>query len=377
MKHRMLRKMPVVLLAMISMLLLTACKTELTGEEQALLEQKTEEAIAYYEEKYDEKVEVTDSSYFYVQGVSGKVYDVSGMYFKTDDNTVINYSVEDDRFCDNKQADEIKEDLLNGFWTGMLDETGMEYTLDDTEFYYNYGFNPESVGSQSFYNTYYDGDITTFMSKEEIVLETHLYRGICLVADEEDPDGYQEAANRIAEQIQENFAVKKFRFYVLEQFVDKDAAYEDRDAAVLAKYSLDEDQIEVIVHDFLDLGNGILVAADESDVTLKEGDITLEEADAVPYELAVDEEVSLNEDECEIYEVKFGEQFKTQLESRLAEDKVTTVMYKADREDADVKIYLFEQDEANQKCILLDTHEKAVYRTIDPKKTYYIVIAAN
>ena len=137
----------------------TACQVS-SKENQALKEQ-VPLAEAYYEEKYNCDIEIVEYSYDYYDYSDSTLreYDTNEMFFLTNEDTFILYSVYDEQFSDTRQENVICNRLQNSLIPQLMSYIKNPCYWDyATDYFYCNMEVVWDVDNKSFFHTYYDDD---------------------------------------------------------------------------------------------------------------------------------------------------------------------------------------------------------------------------
>ncbi len=184
MKKRMLITAFFISLALIA---LTGC---LSGEERQLLNESAKQAEQYLEDKYGENFTLSDSSYQIINEKTPIPFASSKMWFKFTDGTLVCHDPKGNHphlFYDNKQSEEIENAIIDEILTPLFQKMGdirFRSFIKSTEdaFSFNELFDDEYddiYNGLSVYHEYYDGDIKSYLSKEDVIISSDKIYIVC------------------------------------------------------------------------------------------------------------------------------------------------------------------------------------------------------
>lgn len=259
------------------------CSTFFTGcmsrKEEKNLEKKQEEAINYFETKYQlSDIQIDSCGYLsYYDGLLA-MENTNNMYFHMNDGSTVIYFGDDNYFADNKQSEEIKEALLDEFWYPALEQlkndTPAEDVVPDDVFFNQYTLDDYH---EELFTNYFSGDIKDFIDKEEIWLECDDIFLLC------EPDSaYRFAMDTFSKNLTQTFSIcapvdiTAASPEVVNTYLYNDGAFPDfyEDGCYL-KYSINNDGIDKYEAHYIQLLPGIYVTSIEPNLILEEGDIML------------------------------------------------------------------------------------------------------
>lgn len=248
----------------------------------AHLKKITEQAIQYYEDKYDKSAIVKENGYVRVQSMTEKA--LSDIYVVLEDGATILYIEETKQFSDDGQAGVISDQITEKVLQDLLQETkkacdfkAKDMVIEDIEVnIYGKGTNKEG----QFFHAYYEGDIAQFLSEETVtLLGTQLY---VLCAREEDTAAFM---NCLQEKMQDTFggfsdseiavcflSEESYQKYLDGQYRKPDVGMEE----CYASYVIGRKE-ETYVQHYVKAAKGIYVTSAVPDLVLEEGDIVFEE----------------------------------------------------------------------------------------------------
>lgn len=157
----------VMLLMLAAVCILTGC--QMTEEEQATLEAKKAEIVAWITEKYGEEPEV--DSYGYVYSYSGEwVQRSDNIHVLFTDGTECIWYADEDIFVDDRQSEEIVSAFQEEIWKPLLEDYLVDYEI------WSYAVNTINAirisgdydENSSWFTEYYDGNIYSYLQKEDI-----------------------------------------------------------------------------------------------------------------------------------------------------------------------------------------------------------------
>ena len=204
----MLKKKINIIVIMISMVMLMCGCDKVADEEKQELERRGNMAVEYYNEKYNVKETAVESTYDYVSGLSGRVYDTEDlMFFTMSDGKTVVYDIQNNRFLDNRQSEEISkaitEELSETFWKPLFEDiksyTGFDVIVKNKDkIEYNVCILDDK--RDCYYETYYDGDVVSFLDNEDIWASIDTYMII-----QSDDESWRDAVEHMKEEFDSHF----------------------------------------------------------------------------------------------------------------------------------------------------------------------------
>ena len=275
----------------ILILLITGC-SKVTEEEESKLDETKDKAVIYYNGKYDLDETVGDYDYDYNDGLFGPTYDTETMYFEMSDGYVVVYDVSKDRMLDNRQSDEIVRDMEEELWPDIFSQveniTGQEMYCEKIESikYTSYGAGGDR--SDNFFTEYYEGDIKTYLAKEDVELYANMSDMIIVC----DDDSWNGAVECIESEIKSCFArydvywdieifssdlYEKYKGN-LEDYRGSLYGYDGYVARVRMENKSGTSELVIDKPTYIQVCSGVYMTSDEFDFAFCEGDVILEEA---------------------------------------------------------------------------------------------------
>lgn len=254
----------------------TGCTTK---EEEKRLEEKQEEAISYFKEKYSlSDVQISDCDYLsYYDGLI-TYKNTNNMYFNMSDGSTVVYFGDEKRFTDNKQTAEIREALLNELWYPALEQLKNDTPAADvvsTDVFFNQ-YTLDNFQEELF-TSYFSGDVDDFMNEEEIRLTCENIFLLC----EADSD-YRFAMDEFSHNLTETFSIDdSVDVTAVSPEIGNAYLYEDGgfpdfyEEGCYLTYSIEAEKIDKYEANYIQLLPGIYVTSIEPNLILEEGDITL------------------------------------------------------------------------------------------------------
>ena len=275
----------------ILILLITGC-SKVTEEEKSKLDETKDKAVIYYNGKYDLDETVGDYDYDYNDGLFGPTYDTETMYFEMSDGYVVVYDVSKDRMLDNRQSDEIVGAIEEVIWPSIFEQvkniTGQEMYCKKIESikYTSYGAGGDK--RDNFFTEYYEGDIKSYLAKEDVELYANM-SDMIIVCDNE---SWSEAVEYIETEIESCFArydiywdIEIFSSDLYEKYKGnyKDYrgslyGYDGYVARVRMENKSGTSELVIDKPTYIQVCPGVYMTSDEFDFALCEGDVILEEA---------------------------------------------------------------------------------------------------
>lgn len=163
-----------IILGMLMLLSLTMLGCDkLSKEDKNNLDNYSIKAVNYYNDKYNCNVKMKSSDFDSNNGLFGATYDRNTVVVYMNDGSVIEYDISNDTFCDNRQGEEIKRDILS-YIDKELERAGLNSSntiwKKDGDFAFNTVY-IDDTDSYSMFSNYYDGDIRAYAKKENINFE--------------------------------------------------------------------------------------------------------------------------------------------------------------------------------------------------------------
>jgi len=275
----------------ILILLTTGC-SKVTEEEESKLDETKDKAVIYYNGKYDLDETVGDYDYDYNDGLFGPTYDTETMYFEMSDGYVVVYDVSKDRMLDNRQSDEIVGAIEEVIWPGIFEQvkniTGQEMYCEKIESikYTSYGAGGDR--RDNFFTEYYEGDIKSYLAKEDVELYANMSDMIIVC----DDDSWNQAVEHIETEIESCFArydvywdIEIFTSDLYEKYKGnyKDYrgslyGYDGYVARVRMENKSGTSELVIDKPTYIQVCSGVYMTSDEFDFAFCEGDVILEEA---------------------------------------------------------------------------------------------------
>lgn len=315
------------LLALLVMLT-TGC-SKVTEEEKSMLDETKDKVAIYYNGKYDLDEAVCDYDYDYNDGLFGPAYDTETMYFEMSDGYVVVYDVSKDRMLDNRQSDEIVRAIEEVIWPGIFEQvkniTGQEMYCEKIESikYNSYGAGGDR--RDNFFTEYYEGDIKTYLAKEDVELYANM-SDMIIVCDDE---SWNEAVEYIENEIESCFArydvywdIEIFTSDLYEKykgnFEDYRGSlygYDGYIARVRMEKGIGAGQLLIDEPTYIRVFPGVYITSDEFDFAFCDGDIVFEEAMTGDELADCCESVQVTVDGS-VYKVTFSERVKDYLKKK-------------------------------------------------------------
>lgn len=253
-----------------------------TKEEEKLLEEKQEEALSYFKEKYSlSDVQIENCHYLsYYDGLI-TYKNTNNMYFHMNDGSTVVYFGDEDCFADNKQAAEIRAALLDEFWYPALEQLKNDTPATDA-IAEDVFFNQYILDNfqEELFTGYFSGDVNDFIDEEEVQLTCEDIFLLC----EEDSD-YRSAMDTFSQDLSETFSIyNSVDITAVSPETGNAYFYEDGtfpdfyEEGCYLKYSIQTEKIDKYEANYIQLLPGIYVTSIEPNLILEEGDITLGES---------------------------------------------------------------------------------------------------
>ncbi len=303
----------------ILILLTTGC-SKVTEDERSQLDETKDKVAIYYNGKYDLDETVGDYDYDYNDGLFGPAYDTETMYFEMSDGYVVVYDVSKDRMLDNRQSNEIVRDMGEVIWPGIFEQvkniTGQEMYCEKIESikYNSYGAGGDR--RDNFFTEYYEGDIKSYLAKEDVELYANMSDMIIVC----DDDSWNEAVEYMETEIESCFArydiywdIEIFTSDLYEKYKGnyKDYrgslyGYDGYVARVRMENKSGASELVIDKPTYIQVCPGVYMTSDEFDFAFCEGDVKLDET------MTGDELSNLCQDvqvkvEGSVYKVTFSE----------------------------------------------------------------------
>ncbi len=277
------------LLALLFMLT-TGC-SKVTEDEKSKLDETKDKVAIYYNGKYDLDEAVCDYDYDYNDGLFGPTYDTGTMYFEMSDGYVVVYDVTEERMLDNRQAEEIVSAINEQLWPDIYSQveeiTGQKMHCEKIESikYNSYGAGGDR--RDNFFTEYYEGDIKTYLAKEDVALYANMSDMIIVC----DDDSWNQAVEYIENEIESCFA--RYDFYWDIEILTSDLyekykgnyedyrgslyGYDGYIARVRMEKGIGAGQLLIDEPTYIQVCPGVYMTSDEFDFAFCEGDVILEE----------------------------------------------------------------------------------------------------
>lgn len=279
----------VCILATLTMII-TGCD-KITEEEKSQLDSNKEMAAIYYNGKYDLDETVEDYDYDYNEGLFGNAYDTTTMYFEMSDGYVVVYDVAKEKMLDNRQAEEIVSDINEQIWPGIFSQveeiTGQEMYCEKIESikYNSYGAGGDR--RDNFFAEYYEGDIKTYLAKEDVELYANMSNMIIVC----DDDSWNEAVEYIETEIESCF--DRYDVYWDIEILTSDLyekykgnykdyrgslyGYHGYIARVRMEKAIGAGELFIDEPTYIQVCPGVYMTSDEFDYSFQDGDIIFQE----------------------------------------------------------------------------------------------------
>lgn len=259
------------------------------NKEMTTKEKIIKEGLTYIEEKYDQNFEISSSGYVLINTTLFATYS-KDIRIELTDGTKILYSAEEQKYYDDYQAEEISKALEEKIWNPMLEKLQPYYYENlSFEIIPSFNFYNEEGYSGNFFHIFYDGNIMSYVSEEDINVSIGYY------------DSYDNWVNTKLYIISEDENSWQNRFDIIEETLD--TYFRTQPEYLLELVALTPDLYEKTVKNqenpkvnigmdgcfatgnnkklylqkFIKISDGIYVTANASKVILEDGDITLKE----------------------------------------------------------------------------------------------------
>ncbi len=301
---------------------------KISEEEKSQLDANKENAAIYYNGKYDLNETVEDYDYDYNEGLFGNAYDTTTMYFEMSDGYVVVYDVAEDRMLDNRQSEEIEKAINEELWPDIFSQvkniTGQEMYCEKIESikYSSYGAGGDR--RDNFFTGYYEGDIKSYLAKEDVELYANMSDMIIVC----DDDSWNEAVKYIETEMESYFA--RYDVYWDIEILTSDLyekykgnykdyrgslyGYEGYVARVRMENESGASELVIDRPTYIQVCPGVYMTSDEFDFALCEGDVILEEAMTGDELADYCESVQVTVDGS-VYKVVFSERVKDYLKT--------------------------------------------------------------
>ncbi|MBQ8318852.1 MAG: hypothetical protein IJX85_10960 [Lachnospiraceae bacterium] len=308
-------------------MIITGCD-KISEEEKSQLDDNKENAAIYYNGKYDLNETVEDYDYDYNEGLFGNAYDTTTMYFEMSDGYVVVYDVAEDRMLDNRQSEEIEKAINEELWPDIFSQvkniTGQEMYCEKIESikYSSYGAGGDR--RDNFFTEYYEGDIKSYLAKEDVELYANMSDMIIVC----DDDSWNEAVAYIETEMESCFA--RYDVYWDIEILTSDLyekykgnykdyrgslyGYEGYVARVRMENESGASELVIDRPTYIQVCPGVYMTSDEFDFALCEGDVILEEAMTGDELADYCESVQVTVDGS-VYKVVFSERVKDYLKT--------------------------------------------------------------
>lgn len=275
----------------ILILITTGC-SKVTEEEKSKLDETKDKVAIYYNGKYDLDEAVCDYDYDYNDGLFGAAYDTETMYFEMSDGHVVVYDVAEERMLDNRQAEEIVGAINEQLWPDIYSQveeiTGQKMHCEKIE-----GIKYNSYGAggdrrDNFFTEYYEGDIKTYLAKEDVELYANMSDMIIVC----DDDSWNEAVEYIETEIESCF--DRYDVYWDIEILTSDLyekykgnykdyrgslyGYHGYVARVRMEKGIGAGELYIDEPTYIQVCPGVYMTSDEFDFALCDGDVILEDA---------------------------------------------------------------------------------------------------
>ena len=308
-------------------MIITGCD-KISEEEKSQLDDNKENAAIYYNGKYDLNETVEDYDYDYNEGLFGNAYDTTTMYFEMSDGYVVVYDVAEDRMLDNRQSEEIEKAINEELWPDIFSQvkniTGQEMYCEKIESikYSSYGAGGDR--RDNFFTEYYEGDIKSYLAKEDVELYANMSDMIIVC----DDDSWNEAVAYIETEMESCFA--RYDVYWDIEILTSDLyekykgnykdyrgslyGYEGYVARVRMENESGASELVIDRPTYIQVCPGVYMTSDEFDFALCEGDVILKEAMTGDELADYCESVQVTVDGS-VYKVVFSERVKDYLKT--------------------------------------------------------------
>ncbi|MBR3598619.1 MAG: hypothetical protein IKL53_01945 [Lachnospiraceae bacterium] len=301
---------------------------KISEEEKSQLDANKENAAIYYNGKYDLNETVEDYDYDYNEGLFGNAYDTTTMYFEMSDGYVVVYDVAEDRMLDNRQSEEIEKAINEELWPDIFSQvkniTGQEMYCEKIESikYSSYGAGGDR--RDNFFTEYYEGDIKSYLDKEDVELYANMSDMIIVC----DDDSWNEAVEYIETEMESCFA--RYDVYWDIEILTSDLyekykgnykdyrgslyGYDGYVARVRMENKSGTSELVIDKPTYIQVCPGVYMTSDEFDFAFCEGDVILEET-MTGDELAKQCDKVQVTVEGSVYKVTFSERVKDYLKT--------------------------------------------------------------
>lgn len=302
---------------------------KLSNEERSELEDTKKNVTIYYNGKYNLNETIEDYNYDHSDGLFGPTYDTKTMYFEMSDGYVVVYDVAKEKMFDNRQSEEVVSAINEQIWLGIFSQveeiTGQEMYCEKIESirYNSYGAGGDK--RDNFFTEYYEGDIKTYLSKEDVELYTNNSNMIIVC----DDDSWGDAVEYIETEIENCFA--RYDVYWDIEILTSDLyekykgnykdyrgslyGYDGYIARVRIKNESGTVELAIDQPTFIQVCPGVYMTSDEFDFAFHNGDIVFQEA-MTGDELAQHCDKVQVTVEGSVYKVTFSERVKEYLKTK-------------------------------------------------------------
>lgn len=272
-------------------MLVTGCNS-LSDEEKTQLDDTKKKAAEYYNDKYNLDETVEDYDYDYNDGLFGAAYDTETMYFEMSDGYVVVYDVNNERMMDNRQSQEIVDAINQHIWPDVFSQvesiTGQKMYCEKIESikYNSYGAGGDR--RDNFFTEYYNGDIETYLTEENVELYANTSDMIIVC----DDDSWAEAVEYIETEVEGNFF--RYNIYWDIEILTSDLyekykgnskdyrgslyGYDGYIARVRMEKGTGAAELVIDEPNYIQVCPGVYMTSDEFGFSFEDGDIVFEEA---------------------------------------------------------------------------------------------------
>lgn len=249
---------------------ISACS--LSREAKDNLKKNCSLAEDYYENKYDCNISITKSEYDFYSSVF-TTYQKNRMLFKTDEDTIIFYDADADRFYDNKQAEEILLTLETKMLPKLYDMIPGNYKWNKEEFLecgYFYFYDSTKLVNM-FHEYFEEDDWENFFMKEKpkIHFEETLYEI------SETMPNHEEMTTDVTDIITKYFTLSHLDIIYLTQELlgTITSTNHEGEDGFFASYCINDYKKYQRVQNYIKIADGIYITFTGDNFSFKENDI--------------------------------------------------------------------------------------------------------
>lgn len=260
----------------------------------------------YYREKYNEELRIKEVGEIYTDGVVS--IKTNNMYIKAEDGTTVIYIEEKNEFYDNKQTEEItnniEETVLKQVCEKLVNDTEAEEVFYESLKLNEFNIFTKQDISGSYYNSLFNGDIKEFLENEEVIFNDLRLFVIC-----NDDDSVEDIKNVIIAELknvnlkyeESNIEASVLTKECYEKYLNSEFRLPDIDMlGCYAKFRLGKSEYDYL-QNYIEVATGIYITSAEKDFLLEEGDIVLEKCES---------------EKLALYQMKFSDRVKSFIENK-------------------------------------------------------------